>query len=286
MKRLILGILLCFSVCTGAFAESSVWKAQKRGSTIYLGGTCHILRESDYPLPTEFEKAYNASDLLVFETDIAGLLEPAVQQKLLAKALYTDGSTLDKHLSSPVYGELSAFCQADGIPLQALSRFKPSMVMVTLTVLELKKKGATEQGVDQYFYGQAVKDKKPVEGLEIVDEQIEFLTTMADGNEDDFVRHSLSDMKTMEGQLGSLADAWRTGDVKKLDELMVADIKSRQPKLYKKLITDRNLNWLPLIDAYGKTPKTEFILVGVGHLVGPDGIIEALKKKGYKVEKL
>jgi len=67
---------------------------------------------------------------------------------------------------------------------------------------------------------------------------------------------------------------------------MLAELKTQPPKLYKKLITDRNRNWLPLIDAYQKSPRTEFILVGVGHLVGPDGIVEALKKKGYKVEKL
>jgi uncharacterized protein YbaP (TraB family) len=35
-----------------------------------------------------------------------------------------------------------------------------------------------------------------------------------------------------------------------------------------------------------KTPQTEFILVGTGHLVGPEGIIEALKKKGCIVDKL
>jgi uncharacterized protein YbaP (TraB family) len=43
---------------------------------------------------------------------------------------------------------------------------------------------------------------------------------------------------------------------------------------------------LPLIDAYQKTLRTKFVLVGVDHLVGPDGIIAALKKKGYKVDKL
>ncbi len=41
-----------------------------------------------------------------------------------------------------------------------------------------------------------------------------------------------------------------------------------------------------MIDAYQKTPQTEFILVGVGHLVGQDGIIEALRKRGYKVTRL
>jgi uncharacterized protein YbaP (TraB family) len=83
-----------------------------------------------------------------------------------------------------------------------------------------------------------------------------------------------------------LADAWRKGDTGKLNELMVNDLKSRQPKLYKRLLADRNRNWLPLIEAYMKTPKTEFILVGAGHLVGPDGLIEMLKKNGCKVEKL
>ena len=41
-----------------------------------------------------------------------------------------------------------------------------------------------------------------------------------------------------------------------------------------------------MIDAYQKTPEKEFILVGVGHLVGSEGIIAALKKKGYEVNKL
>jgi len=58
------------------------------------------------------------------------------------------------------------------------------------------------------------------------------------------------------------------------------------PKIYKELLVDRSNNWLPMIDAYHKTPEKEFILVGVGHLVGADGIIEALRKKGYKIEKL
>ncbi|ACM20447.1 GumN family protein [Geotalea daltonii FRC-32] len=285
MKGVIWSIMLVLLFCTGASAESSVWKAQKDNSTIYLGGTCHVLRESDYPLPPEFEKAYKASETVVFETDIAKLQDPSMQQQLLAKAMYTDGSTADKHLSPKVYGQLSSFCETNGIPIKAFSQFKPAMIMLTLTVIELKKLGATEQGVDQFFHSLASRDKKPVEGLETVEEQIDYIATMADGNEDDFVLHSLKDMKTMDEQFSNLAAAWRKGDGRKLDELMVNDLKSRQPQLYKRLITDRNRNWFPLIDAYLKTPRTEFILVGVGHLVGPDGIVEALKKKGYKVEK-
>lgn len=279
-------IVLVMFVCTGASAESSVWKAQKGGSVIYLGGTFHVLRESDYPLPAEFDTAYKASSVVVFETDLGNLQGPSAQQKLLAKAMYADGSTIDKHLSAKAYGELSAYCEANGIPLTALGRFKPSMLMTTLTLMELMKLGATQQGVDRLFHELAARDGKDVEGLETVDEQIDYLVSMADGNEDEFVTHSIRNMKTIKQQFKAFSDAWRTGDAGKLDELMVAELKTSQPKLYKKLISDRNRNWLPLIEAYQKTPRTEFILVGAGHLVGPDGIIEALRKKGYRVEKL
>ena len=286
MKRVILSIVLVLFVCTWASAESSVWKAQKDNSIIYLGGTFHILRETDYPLPPEFDKAYKASEIVVFETDIAKFQDPSTQQKLLTAAMYSDGSTVDKHLSAKAYGELIAYCESNGIQLTAFNQFKPPMLMVTLTLMEFMKLGATQQGVDMFFYGLANKDKKVVEGLETVDEQINYIVSMADGNEDEFVTYSLRDMETIKQQFKILANAWRKGDDKKLDELMFAELKTQQPKLYKKLITDRNRNWLPLIDAHQKMHQTKFVLVGVGHLVGPDGIIEALKKKGYKVDKL
>jgi uncharacterized protein YbaP (TraB family) len=286
MKRFILSILLVLSAWSWAGAESSVWKAQKGQTVIYLGGTCHLLRDSDYPLPPEFSRAYQESSVLVFETDIEKIQNPLTQQKLLAKARYEDGSSIDRHLSAKTYEELRAFCEANGIPLQALSQLRPSMLMAALTVMELNRLGVSRQGVDQFFFGLANRDGKAVEGLESVEEQIDYVVSMADGIEDEFVSYSLKEMKTLRQQFDILADAWRRGDAGKLDKLMASDIKKAQPKLYRRLITDRNRNWLSVIEASQKTPRTRFVLVGVAHLVGSDGIIEALKKNGYKVEKL
>src|SRR5512143_2468320 len=106
MKKIILSLVLVIVTCTWAAAESSVWKAQKGNTVIYLGGTFHILRETDYPLPPEFEKAYKAADTVMFETDIGKLQDPTVQQKMLTQAMYADGSTIDKHLSAKTYAEL------------------------------------------------------------------------------------------------------------------------------------------------------------------------------------
>jgi uncharacterized protein YbaP (TraB family) len=74
-------------------------------------------------------------------------------------------------------------------------------------------------------------------------------------------------LKSLKEKYAILVQAWRTGDSKKL-------------------ISDRNRNWLPMICAFGKTPQREFVLVGVAHLAGPDRIIEALKKKGYLIGKM
>ncbi|KAA0894195.1 TraB/GumN family protein [Oryzomonas rubra] len=286
MKRVIAGIMLVLFACSGAGAESSVWKARKGGSVLYLGGTCHVLREKDFPLPAEFDRAYRAAQVVVFETDLGKLQAPATQQRFLAKALYSDGSTVDKHLSPKAYAALSAFSEANGLPLSTFGQFKPSMIVTTLTLMELLKMGVTQQGVDNVYYARAIADKKAVDGLETADQQIDYVVSMADGNEDEFVDYSIEDMKNMREQFGLLVGAWRTGDAGKLDELMSGEFKARQPQLYKRLIVERNKNWLPVIEGYQKLRQTRFVLVGVAHLVGPDGIIEALRQKGYTVEKL
>ena len=286
MKRGILGLMMVLFVCTWASAESSVWKVQKDKNVIYLGATFHLLRQTDYPLPPEFDEAYRASDMLVFETDMLKLIDPSTQQMLLAKSMYTDGSTIADHLSAGTYAELSAYCDSIGIPLKVLKQFRPSMLMETLTAMELLKLGVTQQGVDMYYYGKAVKDHKKVEGLETVEEQIDKFISAADGKEDDYVRHSLDDMKTVKELFEHFAYAWRKGDESKMSELMVSEFKGKQPSLYRKLVTDRNNKWLPQIEAYINTPETEFILVGAGHLVGPTGIIEDLRNKGYLVDQL
>jgi len=286
LGQLICGLLLLLMLCTTAAAESSVWKAQKGSSIVYLGGTIHLLRQADYPLPPEFDKAFQAADLVLFETDIGLLNDPAIQQQLLQKAMYSDGSTIDKHLSARVYAELSSYTAVNGIPLQQLSRFRPAMLMTVLTMTELKKLGIIEDGVDSHYFALAKKNHKPVKGLETVAEQLEYLISCADGHEDEFVSYSLKDLQETDGLLELLTAAWRKGDDAKIDRLMTVEMKTAAPYVYQKLLLDRNKNWLPLILAEQKPLKTLFVLVGVGHLVGPDGLVESLRKSGYQVTKV
>lgn len=286
MRKLISAMLLVLLFHTLAAAASSVWKAEKGDSVIYLGGTFHMLRDKDYPLPPEFQQAYAAADLIVFETDIGQLNDVSMQQKVFAKARYADGVTIDRYLSARTMDLLTEYCRTNGIPLHTLKQFKPSLIMVAITMTELIKVGVSKSGVDKFYYEQAVRAGKQTTAFETVEQQIEFSANMADGHEDAFVLHALDDLKHIRQQFEELVGAWRSGNEEQLERLMVRDFKSRYPALYRRLIVDRNRNWMPLIDKYLQTDRVEFVMVGAGHLVGQDGIIEKLRQKGYRVEQL
>ncbi len=286
MKKILLSVFLVFVFCAQSQAESSVWKVQKGDSVMYVGGTIHILRQSDFPLPQEFEKAYASSDMLVFEVDLGKANDPSVQQKLLSKAMYTDGTTVDMHLSAEVYKLLNEHCVTNGIPIEQLKQFKPQIIAVLMDAMELAKLGVSQEGVDMFFYKLASKDNKVVEGLETIDEQVDYLLNMGNGHEDDLVTYTITDIDSTKKNFEIMIDSWKRGDVDKLDSLIVAEIRTKMPEIYKDIITNRNNNWMQVIEKYFENEKIEYVMVGMAHLVGPDGIIEMLDKKGYKVEKL
>jgi len=49
------------------------------------------------------------------------------------------------------------------------------------------------------------------------------------------------------------------------------------------LVSSRNKTWVPKIDTMIKE-KSSFIAVGGGHLGGKEGLVNALRGLGYKVE--
>jgi hypothetical protein len=285
MKKTFLCALLL--VLPGSvWGTTSLWEVRSGGSLAYLGGTCHVLRPADYPLPAEFGRAYNAVQEVVFEADPGQMNTPEVQQMIMAGAIYQDGRTLADVLSPATYNKLKNYCQSRRITFENLTRFKPSILAVTLLTLELQKRGVDAGGVDQFFHEKAVADGKSVEGLETVRQQVDFILNLGQGNEDAFMASCLEDMEQLDEVFDRLIAAWRTGDEATLEALTSTEVREKFPTVYKMLFVDRNRAWLPAIEEYLRTPQKELILVGAGHLVGEDGLLAMLRRRGYQVRKL
>ena len=171
MKKVLILLSLPLMVSC-AYAQSSVWKVSKDGNEMYLAGSVHVLKKSDYPLPTEFDQAFEDSDKLVFETDIAKLQDPALAQKMMAKGMLTDNKTLSDVLSEEVYEQLKDEAAKLSLSLAALGQFKPSLVIVTMTSLKLQQMGISSDGVDMYYFNKGKEAGKDLGYLESIDLQI------------------------------------------------------------------------------------------------------------------
>jgi uncharacterized protein YbaP (TraB family) len=286
MKKTLTIIFLSFFIFTSGFAQTSVWKiTNNKGSSIYLGGTVHLLSPKDYPLPKEFDTAYKNSESIAIEADIEQMESPAFAQKMMGKIMYQDDRTLSKVLDKSVYELLKKECAKYNLPIGNLEKLKPSMVIVTLTGMKMKSSGITSEGVDKHFLTRAKKDEKEVLFLESTDSQLNLLANMGDGNESNFVKKSLKELSETETLMDGLISDWRKGEHKIMGK-QIKEMKSDYPKLHKDLLVNRNNNWIPVIDNYLSTKKTEFVLMGALHLHGKSGILNLLEKKGYTIKQL
>ncbi|WNC68159.1 TraB/GumN family protein [Thalassotalea nanhaiensis] len=269
-----------------SFADAPVWQVSKNGETVFFGGTVHVLSESDYPLPAAFDKAYQQSAVLVFEMDMSLTQTMAFQQQMLQQMTYQDGRTYADDLKPETVKKLNAYMESKGIPVANLQMFKPSMLSITLTMVELQRLGLGGTGVDAFFNTKGIADKKSFKYLELPEQQISYLANMGKGYEDELINYTLDDMKKLPTVMQQMKDAWRKGDNEELYNVAGKEWQESFPKSYNELLVERNNNWMPAVEGYFNTKEVEFVLVGAMHLVGEEGVLSQLKAKGYTIKQL
>jgi len=285
MKKLII-VFITIVFSTAVYAETSVWKLDADNGSFYLAGSCHVLRKSDYPLPEEFEAAYDDADQVIFESDIEALMSQDIQLLLISKGMYTGGDTLEKKLSKKSYASLVKYCNDRSMSIDLFQNFKPWMVAMTFLVLELGKNGITAaDGLDMYFSNKAKKDGKQTGGLEDVYRHIELVSSFEEELDDSIIESFIQEAGKVQVIMENLIKSWRAGDEAAIDEYVSENVRKEFPKLYKRLITDRNRDWIPHLETLMDSGKRTLVIVGVGHLVGKDSVIDLLKSRGYKIKK-
>jgi len=285
LLRIVLILFILFTA-SGVQAGSSVWAVSSSKATVYLAGSFHMLRASDYPLPAEFFTAYQDSRKIIFEVPPGEMEGPEYMGKFLNVAIYNDGTTLKEHITSEAYAKAESFCRERNYPMAQYQLFKPTFFVMTLTALEMNKIGADpKKGVDYFFKDKAVEDGKATGSLETVDQQISILTSIDAGVGSDQILEAIDELGNIEAMLGEHLAAWRKGDEAKMEELYIKGLK-RYPKLYQALIVERNNKWVRDIESYLNGSRNAMVVVGAAHLAGADSVVNLLRKRGYKAVKL
>ena len=267
--------------------KSFLWKIQSDANRVYVLGSLHFAKKEMYPLRQEIENAFDQSDFLVVEANVNDIGRVDVQ-KLMESALYPGNDTLEKHVSPEIYERVKKEIGGLGLPPELINKQKPWFLAMTLEALESIKLGLDPKfGIDLYFLLKAEGKKKILE-LESLDYQISLLSGLSDREQELLLLYTLKDFDTMEQELDKMIQAWTSGDVKVMESLMTKSVSEdrRFSFVLEKLIYERNKKMASKIKDFLKAKETYFIIVGAGHLVGNEGIIELLKRDGYRVEQL
>ena len=266
-----------------------LWKVTGQGDArLYLLGSFHLLKPQDYPLSTDVEQAFEASQRVLFEVTPEELQSPQMASQMVQVATRKDGSELKRDLDAPTWQKLQAYATQNKLPLAQLQGMKAWFVGLTITVAQMQKLGLDPGlGLDRHFMQRAQKAGKKTAGLEDMSSQINLLDGMSVQEQRQMLSEALDEAGKGDAQAQMLHEAWRRGDDRLLWNRMGVEMRQKYPQLYQRINTDRNDAWVPKLLPYLQAGQSgTLVVVGGLHLLGNDGVVEKLRAKGYKVERV
>jgi hypothetical protein len=271
--------VLCAAVRADT-ALHSLWELRGKHNTVYLLGSIHVLRPTDYPLPPAVLDAYGSAKLLVMEISPDELDSQEVQAELLSGAQLPEGSSLPQILGARRYERATALAHEVGVELSLFDKFAPWFAAEAISQLQLAQLGfQPKAGVDMYFAGRAQGDGKAVTGLETAHDQIALFEALSLEEQAEYLLASLQDAHDLPVEVNAMIRAWQQGDLAWFEGHMKSDM-GNDPKLYEAFLLSRNRKWVPKIEALLNDDKNYLVIVGAAHLVGHGSVIELLKKDG------
>lgn len=287
---LLIGLTLCCFYSAYAQEEPKVssknilWRIGSQNNSVYLLGSIHLLKSDNYPLNDIIENAFEDSQILVLEFDLESMMDPEIQRTMLMKGMFSEGQTLEKSIGKDAYKLAKTKTEELGVDIAMFENFKPWFFAMTLTTMKLQLLGFNSQyGLDFYFFMKAKQTGKQIVGLETPEYQLDLFDKMPSHNQELLVYQTLLELDIIEKEIDTILNAWSTGDARELGTMLLKSFKE-YPGLYETLVTSRNKNWMSKIESFLEKKENYMILVGAGHLVGKNGLVELLKNKGYSIE--
>lgn len=280
-------LLLCAGGAAAAPGTPLLWQVHGEAGDLYLLGSVHLLTEQDYPLAPVVDAAYADAEELVFELSPADMQSGEAASRMMKLGALPAGETLQQHVSDETWSAVEHYVAQGGyLPLSAMQRMRPWFLALTLSVMEMQRAGLKPQfGIEQHFIQRLNRDGKHGAGLESIDEQLALFAAGSDEEQDQQLRQSLEQLPDMDEQLERMLALWRAGDGEGLHAMMVEEM-ADYPAIYQRLITQRNANWIPDLEAQLADPGDELVVVGAAHLVGEDGVVALLRQRGHRVERI
>jgi uncharacterized protein YbaP (TraB family) len=266
-----------------------LWKVSDADNSVYLLGSFHALKASDYPLASSVDAAFADAESIAFEVSPEEMNSPELAQQMMGAARFADGGTLESSVDAATWKRLQAYSQKKGLDPTNLQGLEPWFVAIFVTMSEMEGMGYdSRQGLDRHLMAQAAEAGKRTLGLETALSQIRVLDGMSAEEQRESLAEALDDAAAFRERMEELHRLWRDGDEVRLEALLAGDFRAKYPALYRRVNVERNQAWMPKLGAMldGVRDQDTLVVVGTMHLLGADGLVSQLRAKGYRVERL
>ncbi|HEV7383231.1 MAG TPA: TraB/GumN family protein [Phenylobacterium sp.] len=286
MSRLriaILAALAGLAFAGAAAAEPPVWVVKDKNSELVLFGSVHILPRGLDWTPPALDRALKAADDIWFELPIDAESEAATAMLATKAGVLPADQSLFKMLPPADSELMSKVAAAYDVSPVLLDRLQPWLAEIALAGGAYRRLGAdAASGVEKTIAAMATP-KARRRAFETPAEQVALLSSGTMDEQMASLRQTLHEMDEKPDEFQTLVKAWTDGDVQVLDREALAPIRDTTPGLFRRLVTDRNAHWTKVLDARLKGRGRTVVVVGIGHLIGPDGVPARLRALGYSV---
>lgn len=264
-------------------ANTLLWKISSNNldKPSYLFGTIHMICADDIQLSDSLKSAIKSSGKVYLELDMDNIFE---MLGVMGKMKMRGDTTLADLLTPAQYDSVKAFfkTQKTLLPFSVLETYKPMLAASTLmqASLDCDKQIAMEQLIMK----EAKTQGKGVKGLETMAYQMSIFDSIPYSVQATQLLTYIeqSGKETDNADFEDLSKAYRAQNLDTLEAITKREDMGIS-NFTNLLLYNRNEAWAKKLVGLMKDDAL-VIAVGAGHLPGERGVINLLRKAGYKVE--
>jgi uncharacterized protein YbaP (TraB family) len=261
--------------------QTFLWQIASPTASVHLLGSIHLASRDLYPLDPRIEGAFQRSSALVIETPLDSAAQQEAARKFAQAGIYPGDDAMELHVSRELLTLLQQRLARMGVPFSSVRAMRPWLLATVLILREMQRLGyEPAYGIDRYFADRA-EGRKTIRTLEALDEQIAVFAGMPEPVQEQMLRETLTKLDLLETHMATALRLWKTGDAAGLDAALVAPTRTAYPDLFRRMFADRNRKMTDAVDGYLRSSGRYFVVVGAGHLVGPGGMLDLLRARGY-----
>ena len=275
----------------GSERRGFLWEVRKGKQVGWLLGTIHVGRPEFYPLPPSRMTPLQRAEAIVLEADISDIARAITATQKYAQ--YPEGTPgLETRLTPELRQRIESVLSRNQLDLAPMMRMKPWMLANVLALFEAAQAGYVPAlSVESYLTRVAKSESKPILEFEGIEQQFELFEKAPWATQISFLEEALKavESRSARRELNRIVQAWETADRGALERLLVemraqSSVGSRFT--VDTILLGRHPQMVSKIETMMTAGKPYVFAVGALHLVGPQGLVELLRARGYTLTEL